>query len=455
MYRGMTVIPSNNRWAAIGDALARGYMAGKQDAQLKKDNIAEAEALFPGAAPDAQYNPAPVTLTNAQPQQGQGLLSGLVSNSSSYGNLAETSPNAVGMPQPSAVKNMVWTRDDIEKDLKSMLTGQIESVYAPSAQPQAQTKQAPTGWASVKQGVNQGMRQELINAAKTMSPSGYAKFKAARMQRYNQDLADAKAQFDKEEMGRNIDAFEAEQDPRKKIALGWKSGLIGKEGAMMLLQPGTETKVINTGGDNVVVGFNKFTGRYVNLKDGSDIDPAALQEMLKPTLTPGQVQQGELTRESNAIRAARGGGGSATEARYIEIPGLGKMTVGQALSLKGQYGPKQVQYEENGMVKTRQDPGNPDIVALIDSAVGPIVAQARSNTPVDQNAVMSQAYNDVSDLIYNKKMPRTQVEQLVRNNPQLRAAGIDPELFLQGIDWGNGGSNETPNVVDGFYTGIM
>lgn len=121
----------------------------------------------------------------------------------------------------------------------------------------------------------------------------------------NQAIADRTETYKQSQ----IDSFETEQDPRKKIMIGMKAGLIGKEGAMMLVQPDIETKVINTGGENVVVGFSKMTGKYVNLKDGTEIAPNDLQEMLKPTLTPAQVQSAELQREQIRRQGQRYSGG--------------------------------------------------------------------------------------------------------------------------------------------------
>jgi hypothetical protein len=215
--------------------------------------------------------------------------------------------SVVPQQQPTpTLSNM--TGVDISKPMSQQAQMSLPSIEKPqpsaqpAPQPQPQTIQAPDRnaiRASFGKDYALGM-QELVGKR------GYSAMDAKKLLdgELNTRIDDIYGKQMKAYNDSMIDQFESEQDPRKKIVVGMKSGLIGKEGAMMLAQPGTETKVINTGGENVVVGFNKLSGKYVNLKDGSEIAPDTLQEMLKPTLTPGQVQQGELTIRGQDISAA-------------------------------------------------------------------------------------------------------------------------------------------------------
>jgi hypothetical protein len=168
---------------------------------------------------------------------------------------------------------------------------------------------------------NQMIDAQLRTKMKEMVANGANPKEALMFLR--QEANDAKANRAEIDKQNQIASFENETDPRKKIMIGMRSGLIGKEGAMMLIQPNVETKVINTGGANVVVGFDKMTGKYVNLKDGVEIAADELQTMLTPTLSPAQQEQfaiqregQQITRDGQRLRATGGGGtGGSTSSK--------------------------------------------------------------------------------------------------------------------------------------------
>jgi hypothetical protein len=278
--------PAYNPYAGLFGALGAVLGHNAADRQGVKDNL---------AAVDAEYGNAGTTA--ASPIRGQGLL----------GDTSALASQAMGGYTPTAP-----TATDLGHGLSP-----APANPAPIVQPQKD----PT-WGDARSQLNRGFAQRLKQAAQTMSPEAFQKAMPQFRAQYNQEVADAQSQFNKDQQNRYVDQFEAEQDPRKKIAIGLKSGLIGKEGAMMLVQPGTETKVINTGGDNVVVGYNKFTGRYVNLGDGSEIDAAKLQEMLKPTVTPSAQLSADVAMRGQDISAAN------TAARVAAAGGGGGMSTG-------------------------------------------------------------------------------------------------------------------------------
>jgi hypothetical protein len=293
--------PWNDAFKSLGHAL---YLRGIEEE--KKKIADQANNAFLGFMQNSgNYTPSFSTTTiDGQPifqtdfskspvpnQFGQG--GGLIG---SIGNEFKLNPSAYQVP--TSTPSATTTGFDIKNT-----SGQPAPA---STTPMFQTTNKD--WATIQREYRQNAYKQLGDMSKSMDPKAFQQVLPSLRQQIMEQEQQLRADFDKRKRDTALTAFDAEPDVRKKIVIGLKNNIIGKDGAMMLVQPGTETKIINTGGANVVVGYNRFTGRYVDLKDGSEIPADKLQEMLTPTLTPGQVQAGELA----AARGAASAGGMST-----------------------------------------------------------------------------------------------------------------------------------------------
>lgn len=170
--------------------------------------------------------------------------------------------------------------------------------------------------------------------------------------------------------------------------------------------------------------------------------------------------QGEYPSVNSYVKSVLSGFGNTVASenkdngKYWDIPGVGKMTALQGIDLYKSSLPKQTQYVDDmtGQVKVRQDPGQPEIVRLLK----PYVEKLSANQPVDQNAIMKQAYVGISKAINDGKT-RAQIEQMVRDDAEtFKQSGIDPEQIISGIEWPEKMQNK-PNgqgmFSSGGYTG--
>jgi len=114
--------------------------------------------------------------------------------------------------------------------------------------------------------------------------------------------------------------------------------------------------------------------------------------------------------------------GSSSDDKYVTIPELGRMTVKQALDLKGKY--EAYDYtttDAYGNQIIKHNPGNPKIVALIDSVINPAIEKAykkaEKNKTVDYNEVMieiTESLEENAKAPAGKKLNRQQMEDLFR-----------------------------------------
>ena len=288
----------------------------------------------------------------------------------------------------------------------------------------------------------------------------------------NQAIADRTETYKQSQ----IDSFETEQDPRKKIMIGMKAGLIGKEGAMMLVQPDTETKVINTGGENVVVGFSKMTGKYVNLKDGTEIAPNDLQEMLKPTLTPAQVQaqknhdeEMSWKRESHYNPVGRVGvvGGVGSTGSNSNKMSMYKWASGFTLQPTGEFDyngkPIMTRVQNNPQLaqqlaqelgyggQSGEQQGN-SVPSTGDSRIDGMIANMRSNGAPEQviSAMVEEEQGKVATIQTQNQPPPPQNSPYVSvNNEGVKTTDIGSMIG----DWWAGVNDRAtkPNVINDPY----
>ena len=136
----------------------------------------------------------------------------------------------------------------------------------------------------------------------------------------------------------------------------------------MLLEPDTKTQLVNMGGKYVQVGTNAYTGKMINMETGQPLTADDLQM----TMTP--YQEGTLaeTTRHNGVTESRlgagggGGTGSSGVGKYIEIPGVGTVTVNEGYNLLAKAEGKDVETtDEFGMTKTVKGQRNDDLVKLL------------------------------------------------------------------------------------------
>lgn len=271
-------------------------------------------------------------------------------------------------PQAPQAPQRFFADPSIQTDQQPATTP-LMGQYAKENNP-VNVSSTPKDWNGIQKDIQAQGYKRIQEMSKNMSPDEFRKNLPIARQLINDSITQSKGEYDQKKQDEAYLSFETESDPKKKIMIGMKAGLIGKEGAMMLIQPNVETKVINTGGANVVVGFDKLTGKYVNLKDGAEIPADELQTMLQPTLTPAQ-QADEVQRQYSrdnprTYSGGGGGGGSNNDGKYVTVPGLGRMTPNQVMQAYRQASGGQVTTDDGmGGVKTRTVPPNPDMLRML------------------------------------------------------------------------------------------
>lgn len=249
---------------------------------------------------------------NIDQQTAQGLLPTGFQQSAPTADMVGQGLLSIRQPQqPPQAQQRFFNDPSIQTDQQPAITP-VMGQYAKENNPGSITTKT-NDWNGIQKDIQAQGYKRIQELSKSMSPEMFAKYLPEAKRVISEQITQSKGEYDQKVQDNAYASFETETDPKKKIMIGMKAGLIGKEGAMMLIQPDTETKVINTGSENVVVGFSKLTGRYVNLKDGSEIPADELQTMLKPTAKPKEASEYERWKMANGVgirTGGTGGGGS-------------------------------------------------------------------------------------------------------------------------------------------------
>ena len=350
-YGNITVLPAEpNPWA---DALGLlGGIMGKNAAD--RQGVKDTDAFISSITPDNTgllANPT-IKAPNATATTG-GLL---------QGNLKDNVTQSLA-PNTSFLDNAgsPVTQGPQQQVQPFRQTPQMATM------PQQQPQQAqPKTWNDVQNQYNVNWGTKLKATLATMSPEARKQYLPQIMQMREQDLATLKNDWTKKETANNWDLFNAETDPKKKLFLGTKLSLPA-ESMKMLLEPDTKTQLVNMGGKYVQVGTNAYTGKMINMETGQPLTA----EDLQMTMTP--YQEGTLaeTQRHNGVMESRqtsggGGTGSSGVGKYIEIPGVGTVTVNEGYNLLAKAEGKDVETtDEFGMTKTVKGQRNDDLVKLL------------------------------------------------------------------------------------------
>ena len=338
-YGNVTILPADpNPWA---DALGLlGGIMGKNAAD--RQDVKDTDAFISSITPDNTgllANPT-IKAPNATATTG-GLL---------QGNLKDNVTQSLA-PNTSFLDNAGSPVTQGPQQNVQPFRQAPQMATMPQQQPQ---QTAPKTWNDVQNQYNTAWGQKLKATLATMSPEARKQYLPQIMQMREQDLATLKNDWTKQETANNWDLFNNETDPKKKLFLGTKLSLPA-ESMKMLLEPDTKTQLVNMGGKYVQVGTNAYTGKMINMETGEPLTA----EDLQMTMTP--YQEGTLaeTQRHNGVMESRSTGGSdsvdssANGSKYIEIPGVGTVTVNEGYNLLAKAeGKDTVTTDEFGNTKT-------------------------------------------------------------------------------------------------------
>lgn len=122
--------------------------------------------------------------------------------------------------------------------------------------------------------------------------------------------------------------------------------------------------------------------------------------------------------------------------KYVTVPGLGQMTVTSLLSQYKSALPKDIQYTDDaGQIRTRHDPGQPELVQILGPVVKGIARETQANQPVDQDAIVKEIYTEIDKQI-KTGLTKAAIEKDIRDDKeQLAKYGIDAEQIIANIEW--------------------
>ena len=295
-YGNVTILPAEpNPWA---DALGLvGSVMGKNayNRQDAKDVDAMVEGITPtnpGLLTNSNSTVQATANPNISPQSA--TTGGLLSGNTLKGNI-----NASLAPNTSFL------------DTQIQPTTQATPMQAQTVtQPQQQTntaKQTQT-WADVENQYNQAWAQKAKSIFAKMSPEGRKQYMQQIMATREQGLNDLKTQFTKQETANNWDAFNQEADPKKKLFYAVKNGMDVKS-AQMLLDPDTETQLVDMGGQKVLIGRNKYTNQYTNMMTGEPLNTNDLTKTMTPEGADASARGWASVANQRAAIDARGSSG--------------------------------------------------------------------------------------------------------------------------------------------------
>ena len=299
-YRNVTILPAEpNPWADAFGLI--GSIMGKNAAERQdtKDTNAFVDSFVPTMENPQLLSGATNPQQQAPVQQG-GLLSGNTLKGNITNSLAPNTSFLGGQNSPTTQATQA----------------QAQTISQPTQQAQPQT------WNDVQNQYNMAWAQKAKGILANMSPEGRKQYMQQILATRQQGLDNLKADFTKQETSRNWDAFNNETDPKKKLFYAVKNGMDVKN-AQMLLDPDTDTQLVDMGGQKVLIGRNKFTNQFTNMMTG---EPLSADDLTK-TMTPeGQdasargwksldlQQQGLNMRSDGSYYSNRGGGGGSSKA---------------------------------------------------------------------------------------------------------------------------------------------
>jgi hypothetical protein len=272
--------------------------------------------------------------------------------------------------------------------------------------------QAPT-WADKRKELNQGMAQRLQEAARTMSPDAFNKMRGEFRAQYQQDVTDARAAFDKEEQARAWTAFETAPDYKSKLMTGVKAGL--NPGLMkMALDTGKRIDKLNLNDKILPIIIDDQNQTITNAITGKPVS----QEELQMGISAAQQAQMDLTARGQDITAANTAATrDSNQGKYVDIPGLGRVTTNEYLGRLETARPKKKEVIDIMGNKTTVDEGNPEVYALLKSlmpgAGGQPQAQPQPATKFPRTG--NQRIDMLIDAAEAKNIPPEQIAEAVKN----------------------------------------